>query len=103
MKTSDGGATWVKKFELNYQHIYSLSFSDPLNGWAVGWGGSIVKTTDGGENWVNHPRPDGSYLFACFFLSTNRNPPVVLMDDTKNKHWGSDLTWTCHRIYSNHD
>jgi hypothetical protein len=31
-------------------HLFAVSFVDANNGTAVGWSGTIVRTTDGGQN-----------------------------------------------------
>lgn len=59
-KTADGGTTWEyqnlwEKYQKEeYQYFYSISFIDSLNGWIVGgdYYAFILKTTDGGENWI---------------------------------------------------
>lgn len=33
---------------------YSILFLDTLNGWVTGDSGTLLKTTDGGQNWVNN-------------------------------------------------
>jgi len=35
--------------------LFGVSFTDANNGTAVGWYGTILRTTDGGENWVLQP------------------------------------------------
>ncbi|HEX2869008.1 MAG TPA: YCF48-related protein [Ignavibacteriales bacterium] len=87
IKSSDGGLSWKyqnlseKYKNEKYQYFYSLSFKDSLTGWIVGgngtindsWGGHILKTTDGGENWTEI-NPDTSYgqlLRVRFFDKNN--------------------------------
>lgn len=51
-KTTDGGASWVKKsnvFNIIFNKVY---FSDPLQGWGVARDGEILHTTNGGDNWT---------------------------------------------------
>ncbi|MGD8779501.1 MAG: YCF48-related protein [Ignavibacteria bacterium] len=59
-KSTDGGVTWESKsssIEGNYDRPEEIYFKDSQNGIAVGSNGfnkmSILKTTDGGENWVS--------------------------------------------------
>jgi len=32
--------------------LYAVSFADTLHGWAVGWGPTILRTTNGGQTWT---------------------------------------------------
>ena len=56
LRTVNGGRTWVKQLSImtTKKHggwISGISFADNLNGWAVGGGGLILNTTDGGRHW----------------------------------------------------
>ncbi len=69
LKTTDGGATWtyLTQSEPNrtYDNMYGIYFKDDLNGVAVGGatrGAVIVRTSDGGQNWVPVPAPFGSTI-----------------------------------------
>ncbi len=77
--TTDGGNTWgVQSYNAAAQNGYhpaisAVSFSDTLNGWAVGSNRSLANsnqlpvlltTTNGGVNWV--PRPLPQYTNALF-------------------------------------
>ncbi|MBU4442128.1 MAG: hypothetical protein KJ602_06715, partial [Actinobacteria bacterium] len=46
LQTSDGGTNWRSV------DLYDTCFADALNGWAVGDGGVIIHTTDGGSTWA---------------------------------------------------
>ena len=48
-KSTDGGVTW-EYHDLGYV-AWHLSFVDTERGWVVGWGGNVVRTTDGGDTW----------------------------------------------------
>jgi hypothetical protein len=48
--------TWVQQF-VPGDLLYSVSFADALHGWAVGWGPTILRTTDGGETWTPQSAP----------------------------------------------
>ncbi len=52
--TISGLGLWnvVNYADPNPNWIRSMDFTDPDNGIAVGWGGKISVTTDGGESWV---------------------------------------------------
>ncbi len=70
LKTTDGGLTWqyrnlAEKYQKpEYQCFYSLTFTDSLNGCIVGGDlyAFILKTTDGGENWVEVANNNGDMM-----------------------------------------
>jgi photosystem II stability/assembly factor-like uncharacterized protein len=57
--TSDGGNTWVKRYRsfIQSEHAWNITFVNSQVGYAtiekfIGGTGSIIKTTNGGVNWV---------------------------------------------------
>ena len=49
-------AQWVWQNPLPQGNwLFGVSFTDANNGTAVGWYGTILRTTDGGRNWVLQP------------------------------------------------
>ena len=55
--TSDGGLTWVKQLEDDAMNwLGDVAMVDAQHGWAVGWGGGIVTTTDG-STWTTQVAP----------------------------------------------
>ncbi|MFA4948725.1 MAG: Ser-Thr-rich GPI-anchored membrane family protein, partial [Candidatus Krumholzibacteriia bacterium] len=52
LRTTDGGATWIKQWGSTRKTLYGVAFLDANTGLAVGDGGVILKTTDGGATWV---------------------------------------------------
>ena len=77
--TTDGGKTWKeqlrKRIQPNYG-IYDFDFLDEENGIAVGAGGKILRTTNGGEEWVQEtiPIPIAQFpsLVGVHFKSPNK-------------------------------
>jgi photosystem II stability/assembly factor-like uncharacterized protein len=56
LKTTDGGITWNRIYMFGDQYsINSIYFVDGLTGWAVGSGGIVFKTSDGGRGWEKQP------------------------------------------------
>jgi len=52
--TMDGGREWFLSDPVTNDHLYSVHFSGPMDGWAVGGGfdrGVILRSTDAGESW----------------------------------------------------
>jgi photosystem II stability/assembly factor-like uncharacterized protein len=69
-KTTDGGATWIAKNLPVSGFLYSLNFSSSTVGYAVGFGGTIIKTTDTGETWFRQTSPS-STLRSVYFVNDN--------------------------------
>jgi hypothetical protein len=49
-RSTDQGAHW-EIGDISGDHFMQLAFPDSLTGYAVGYGGSILKTTNGGQDW----------------------------------------------------
>lgn len=54
LHTNDGGETW-SSFQAENQ-VRSMAFANNETGYAIGLGGLILKTTDGGANWVSQTK-----------------------------------------------
>ena len=76
--------------------LTSVSFADDRHGWAVGHGGLVLATQDGGEHWavqrqdLQADRP----LFAVHFFDAQHGVAVglwslVLVTDDGGAHWRS--------------
>ena len=82
LRTTNGGVNWFTEIELSeFSDLRSISFIDFQIGWVVGYGlihsqgsssgyGLLLKTTDGGENWVEHFSGVGG-LTSVFFTDYN--------------------------------
>jgi photosystem II stability/assembly factor-like uncharacterized protein len=73
--TTDGGKTWpVQYTSATPGSLYALQFTDRNNGWVVGDSSMILKTTDGGSNWIpitNAGIGSGTRSKGLFFLNAN--------------------------------
>ena len=49
LHSADRGRTWRLQNAFTRSNLESLWFLDELRGWAVGWNGAILRTTNGGE------------------------------------------------------
>ena len=54
------GVTWRRQEIPDGSLLCGVDFADSQVGWAVGWQGRVLRTTDGGTSWV--ARPTGSNL-----------------------------------------
>ncbi len=70
IKTADNGATWseITPDSLTIDHIRSISFIDPQNGFTANTS-TIYKTVDGGLNWTT--LTPGFYIESIKFLDMN--------------------------------
>lgn len=48
-----------------------IHFVNANVGWAVGWDGVIIKTTDGGQTWVSQTSGTGENLKEVYFIDQN--------------------------------
>ncbi|MCK7524201.1 MAG: hypothetical protein MZV64_44495 [Ignavibacteriales bacterium] len=54
------------------KNLWAVSFLDENNGWVVGDTGTILRTINGSENWIQQPAPTSANLFdICFVDSVN--------------------------------
>jgi photosystem II stability/assembly factor-like uncharacterized protein len=65
VKSDDAGLTW------HDMTIRSISFADSSNGWAVGPGGALIHTSDGGSTWAFQASGTASDLNAIQAVSAD--------------------------------
>lgn len=56
VRTTDGGAKWVRQTSGTIYSLHGISLVDADTGTAVGDGGTILRTTDGGSTWTVQTR-----------------------------------------------
>jgi hypothetical protein len=74
--STDGGVTWQLRDSVQFNipyHINRIFFTDTSNGWAVGDGGIILHTTNGGVSFVEEEQL--SEVPTVFLLSQNYPNP----------------------------
>ena len=54
-------AQWIAQNSGTNENLYDIEFLNEKTGWAVGDAGVVIKTTDGGANWINIPNPSIQY------------------------------------------
>lgn len=68
--TSNGGTSWIKRvIPSGATPPNAASFPGLFTGYAAGNNGSILKTTDGGLNWVHSRGPDGASIHDIHFIN----------------------------------
>ncbi|MBU8934723.1 MAG: hypothetical protein KOO62_12060 [candidate division Zixibacteria bacterium] len=68
IKTSDGGTTWQANPSgtISTPSLMDITFVNDSLGFAVGFGGAILRTTDGGETWEYRRRNKESFVDEWF-------------------------------------
>jgi len=69
MHTTDGGESWTSQFSISGATLFSIYFSDPRNGWALGSSGVMFKSTNGGQSWSDISPVSGFWLYSVFFIN----------------------------------
>lgn len=70
--STDAGTTWsISYIDSLARDIYDVIFPDQNIGYAVGTGGLIMKTTDGGTSWVEQNSGVTVTLWDVDFINTN--------------------------------
>ena len=111
--TTDAGVSWTQTFPKAY-YFYALSFSDPLNGVAVGSkgpnqsdSGIVVRTTNGGLSWTDQSSSVNSWnrlsavssidaihnVVGGYIGPYQRYPPIggaLYMTNDKGATWKTD-------------
>lgn len=93
--SDDQGARWRQAAAVPVSTLLtSVHFADADHGWAVGHGGAILATTDGGEHWqvqrlaLGEDRP----LFSVYFFNAQEGVAVGLWSLTLTTQDGGK-TW----------
>ncbi len=63
--------TWEKQTSGTTENLRHIYFINSNTGWAVGEGGSILKTTNGGTNWTTQQVIKFAYFIGCYFIDAN--------------------------------
>lgn len=70
--TDNGGENWVLQHDtLSSSGANDITFTDLNNGWAVGKNGSILNTSDGGQNWEYQESGTTAWLNSVYFVDEN--------------------------------
>jgi photosystem II stability/assembly factor-like uncharacterized protein len=114
-KTTDGGLTWVAG-NSNLSDIFSISFLNKDLGWAIGHvydpyeHYKIIKTTNGGINWIEQVSPVDSRLNDICFIDSLKgwacgDGGVVIHTVDGGLHWDKDYINTICNLTSiyNHE
>lgn len=73
--------------------IYDLQFIDSLNGYVCGYGGMVLKTTNGGTKWDELEIPSDGLIIRVFFLNADIGWYLSYSDMSLFKTTDAGLTW----------
>ena len=79
--------------------LYGVSFTDSNNGTTVGSAGTILRTTDGGQNWVTQTSGITQWLYGVSFTDSNNGTAVgeggtILRTTDGGQNWVSQTSGT---------
>ncbi len=82
-QTLDGGVSWRAVAEAGGGGLLGLRFADATHGFAFGWGGTLLRTDDGGATWQPKPvAPDRASL-TSISCNTSRVCILTTQDGTE--------------------
>jgi photosystem II stability/assembly factor-like uncharacterized protein len=99
LNMSDGGNIWIEQTNPADQPLREVCFADPLRGLAVGLVGTILYTSDGGQNWET--RPNNGYRWQSAFLTQSGKAWAV--GDKGNINYSADWGYSWEAQESNAD
>ena len=102
LRTEDSGYTWSLVNSGTDKALYSASFPDATNGWAVGQDGLILHTSDGGKTWARQATDVPIYLFAVDFVDAKNGWAVGDKATTVHTTDGG-ATWVTGKIASDEE
>jgi len=80
LHTSDGGNNWLLQNSQTENEIYEVFFLNRDTGWAssfhfssLPYGTLLLKTTNGGEEWIGEPYPEENIFITCILFTDFQN------------------------------
>jgi photosystem II stability/assembly factor-like uncharacterized protein len=86
-------AQWTKQESGTTNYLYSVFFVDQNLGFAVGEGGTILKTVDGGTNWKRQNSGSTTNVFFTVFFVDSQTGYITNVDNTILKTTDGGTTW----------
>ncbi|MGH2574296.1 MAG: YCF48-related protein [Ignavibacteria bacterium] len=63
---------WLRQQSPTTKWLFKCSFADSLNGWAVGDSGIIIRTSNGGVNWIIQSSQSNFFIHSVSFVNNSR-------------------------------
>ncbi len=86
-------AQWTKQESGTTNYLYSVYFVDRDLGFAVGEGGTILKTVDGGTNWIRQNSGSTTNVFFSVFFVDSKTGYIANAGNTFLKTTDGGTTW----------
>jgi len=67
LRTENGGISWSRSQVSVREPLFGISYIDRDTGWVVGYKGTVIRTYDGGRNWVEQVSGTDVDLFSVSF------------------------------------
>jgi photosystem II stability/assembly factor-like uncharacterized protein len=86
---------WLSLQRPTNRNLRAMHFADSLKGWIGGDSGLILKTTNGGQNWIQQPTGLNTTVYSITF--TNENIGYALaweLDNTPPNFYGTRYLYT---------
>jgi photosystem II stability/assembly factor-like uncharacterized protein len=97
MHSGDGGRTWTKQASGTSMALESVFFLDADHGWAVGWSGTILRTTDGGKTWQHIKTGAANWSLATVRFFDANNGWAAGFSGQLLRTTDGGLTWTAQK------
>lgn len=102
LQTINGANSFTNELDpVTETDLYSVSFSDNLNGYAVGVGGVVLQTADGGDHWGTDAIGTSSDLNDVFALNNTNAWIVGNMPDSIFSTSNGGASWQLQHTGSN--
>ncbi|MBK7446360.1 MAG: hypothetical protein IPJ45_10170 [Ignavibacteria bacterium] len=102
MSSADLGQSWQMQNGFK-KSLYSNYFTGANTGYAVGDSGKILKTTDGGNNWLQQISPTRNLLKSVYFVNENTgyavgDTGIILKTINAGVNWIQQLSGTTNNL-----
>ena len=99
------GQSWEIARQADFEtHFEDVTFIDAQNGWAVGYQGTIVHTTDGGAHWESQTSGTSTWLQGITFFSSTEGWAVgqggiILHTTDSGNNWEAQTSGTSNDLW----
>ncbi len=93
VKTTNGGTNWTTYVNPFPSSINSLYFTDTLTGYAVGSYTTILKTIDGGLNWIYYSQTWAADTYSSVFFTNSNTGYIISINGVVLKTTNAGAKW----------